>query len=447
MSNYYEYRSIKAAIAERLMTMDGWKVYGYHPDNSDPMTDYFDPAYWGGIAEKNGYILCVGVYRAEKEHVLYEYTKETGLDYDKLRKLEAMTVANGASWQEEFTAKKAIEKIKAKAVKSENEVEREIGRIPAHMAHPTRCNWHIEKDGVYIAKGTGILQMDYGIQYEKYPQNITNREIKTYMEEGANVARRKFFNDRYYNSTSEQAWKDHEKYILEKIKSIKKYESWIHKVDVTCGGMVGKGKTERYEKQTKTIYKEEFKPVETTNGNVAIGQCFMLKSNFTYGCNKGSVYRIAEIINGSYIRAYKLNKKYTKECRGTAARGNVFNINADRFNVYIKNGSLVYCNLEKVKTPYKVEKVVKVTDDEPKATEAVNSGDFTIQESMHTKTGEKIWLVKCTKELSRDEYVALNKHIKKIGGYYSRFVHAFVFKENPSELLKGITSETIKEAC
>lgn len=35
MSNYWEYRDVKVLIAERLMTMDGWKVYGYHADNSD----------------------------------------------------------------------------------------------------------------------------------------------------------------------------------------------------------------------------------------------------------------------------------------------------------------------------------------------------------------------------------------------------------------------------
>ena len=41
MSNYYGYQSIKAKIAERLMTMDGWEVHGYKPDESDAMTDYW----------------------------------------------------------------------------------------------------------------------------------------------------------------------------------------------------------------------------------------------------------------------------------------------------------------------------------------------------------------------------------------------------------------------
>lgn len=36
-------------IAHKLMKLDGWKVYGYHADESDNMTDYYSPAYWNGL--------------------------------------------------------------------------------------------------------------------------------------------------------------------------------------------------------------------------------------------------------------------------------------------------------------------------------------------------------------------------------------------------------------
>lgn len=52
MDTYYQYRDVKVMIAHKLMSMDGWKVYGYKPDESDSMIDYYDPANWGGIAEK-----------------------------------------------------------------------------------------------------------------------------------------------------------------------------------------------------------------------------------------------------------------------------------------------------------------------------------------------------------------------------------------------------------
>ena len=56
MSTYYDYREVKVMIARKLMSMEGWKVYGYYEDKSDSMADYWSPAHWDGIAEKNGYI-------------------------------------------------------------------------------------------------------------------------------------------------------------------------------------------------------------------------------------------------------------------------------------------------------------------------------------------------------------------------------------------------------
>ena len=52
MSTYYAYQDVKIAIVHRLFQLDGWKVYGWSPDKSDAYTDYYDPEYWDGIAEK-----------------------------------------------------------------------------------------------------------------------------------------------------------------------------------------------------------------------------------------------------------------------------------------------------------------------------------------------------------------------------------------------------------
>ena len=35
MSTYYDYREVGVMIAHKLMKMEGWKVYGYHADQSD----------------------------------------------------------------------------------------------------------------------------------------------------------------------------------------------------------------------------------------------------------------------------------------------------------------------------------------------------------------------------------------------------------------------------
>ena len=111
-----EYRDVKVMIAHKLMNMEGWKVYGYKEDRSGSMTDYYDPANWDGIAEKNGYILCVDVYGAAELQEIRKYNYD-GFTYDnsiqeKITKLEQMTVERGASEAEEVSAKMMIEQLR-----------------------------------------------------------------------------------------------------------------------------------------------------------------------------------------------------------------------------------------------------------------------------------------------------------------------------------------------
>ena len=115
----------------------------------------------------------------------------------------------------------------------------------------------------------------------------------------------------------------------------------------------------------------------------------------------------------------------------------------DYFDVNFYGGDVNYSSCKQV------EKVARVTKKEttPAPTEAPagapegieTSGEaYTVEESTHTKTGEKIYLVKWLDHLDRGQYIALNNAIKKIGGYYSRFTHSFIFKEDPTNLLINI---------
>lgn len=61
--------------------------------------------------------------------------------------------------------------------------------------------------------------------------------------------------------------------------------------------------------------------------------------------------------------------------------------------------------------------------------------EYEITESEHTKTHEKIFVVKIIRTLSREEYLAEKEQMSSLGGYYSKFVHGFIFKENPKESL------------
>lgn len=115
----------------------------------------------------------------------------------------------------------------------------------------------------------------------------------------------------------------------------------------------------------------------------------------------------------------------------------------DYFDVNFYGGDVNYTSCKQV------EKVARVTKKEtaPATTESPagspegieTSGEaYTVEESTHTKTGEKIYLVKWLDHLDRGQYIELNNAIKKIGGYYSRFTHSFIFKEDPTNLLINI---------
>ncbi|MCM1234786.1 MAG: hypothetical protein NC489_32185 [Ruminococcus flavefaciens] len=469
MSNYYNYREVKVMIAHKLMNMEGWEVYGYSPDRSDSMTDYWDPATWSGIAKKNGYVLCVDVYGAAEPQEIKKYNY-SGFTYDrsiaeKIKKLEAMTVERGASEGEAASAKIMIERLQKKAEEATENANKYIvvGTVPGHMAHPPKMNWHIEKDGVIIAKGNGILKYASLWKYYDYIRSMDvvkayKKDKKAYAEENTQELLL-----RGYYDNEEDARRNTERHIadLEKdIKLIDKFEAFINKIDTTCGGLLGEGDGVIYEKVTVTEYKKELKPVETQNGEIKEGQCFILKSNFNYGCYKGLVYRIHETErNGQkYFYAYKLNRKLTKECTGNASRNNYWFVgsgDSECLTKWIEKGSIAWCELKEVKTPYEVEKVVKKTIKTEKknttstATETaqtektdVNTYTYEVSEDTDTRTGEKIYLVKVVEKLSREEYIAVNKYIKSLGGYYSKFKHAFLFKEDPTEKLDVTTTET-----
>ena len=148
--------------------------------------------------------------------------------------------------------------------------------------------------------------------------------------------------------------------------------------------------------------------------------------------------------------AYKLNGKLTKECTGMANQANHWYI-TDNFIRWFEKGSLVWCEIQEVKTPYEVEKVVKkviksdTNKTEEKATETdvdVNKYTYEVTEDTDTRTGERIYLAKVVEKLSREEYIKVNQYIKSLGGYYSKFKHAFLFKENPCEKLNATIKET-----
>ncbi len=68
--------------------------------------------------------------------------------------------------------------------------------------------------------------------------------------------------------TQERIQKRHIKDLEEDIKLIDKFETFINKIDTTCGGLIGEGDGTVYEKVTVTEYKKENKVVEDTTGSI-----------------------------------------------------------------------------------------------------------------------------------------------------------------------------------
>ncbi len=450
-------------IAHKLMCMEGWKVYGYYEDKSDSMTDYWSPAHWDGIAEKNGYILCVNVYGAEEAQEIKEYN-HTAFTYDKsikekIEKLEAMTVERGASEQEEESAKIMIKKLQKKVEIANQDQERYIivDTIPGHMAHPPKMNWHIEKDGIIIAKGNGILKYSSIYDYYNYPRYM--EDLNEYRQDKEAYAKKHTQDLLCHYYTEEEKAKAATQYHLENleeaIRMIDKFESFINKIDTTCGGLLGEGDSTIYEKVTITKYKKELQVVETAQGSIKEGQLFILKDHFNYGRRKGLVYRIHETdYNGQkYYHAYKLNEKFTKECTGHADKANYWFVSSGEYDAltkWIEKGSIAWCELQEVKIPYEVEKIVKKTIKTEKKNNSTNTMEaeqtktdsidvdtytYNVFEDTNTRTGEKIYIVRVEEKLSREEYIQVRQYINSLGGYYSRFKRGFIFHIDPSEKL------------
>ncbi len=71
---------------------------------------------------------------------------------------------------------------------------------------------------------------------------------------------------------------------------------------------------------------------------------------------------------------------------------------------------------------------------------------YVIEESRHTKTNDKIWLVKINDKLERNDFLQEKQKMEELGGYYSKYTHSFIFKEDPSDILnENALNSQIKE--
>ncbi len=347
-TNYYDFREAKVLIATEL-SKRGWEIFGFKPDESDSMTDYWSPADWDGIATKNGYVVVVDCsdYMVKSRSGKKDYRRSNTEEEvtlscelrEKIKKLKEIRQDRGASLSEEETAKKKIEILLAKSKQNkENTAKVEI-TYPIFQANPPRMSWHVEKDGVIIAKGNGVVKYSNlrWFEKEKYEEVLKTSDRNSWAYEEA----------------------------TKKLKLYKQFMTFINKIDTAAGSMLAKdGKGFVYENVVETKYKTENKAVECA-GSLKHGQCFIVKSCFNHGIGKGYIYQLNEHeINGEkYYVAYRLDKKLKKQLTGNANRANCFGYISgsykEKFLKWIETGALAWCEIQKVKTAYEVTKCVK----------------------------------------------------------------------------------------
>lgn len=89
-------------------------------------------------------------------------------------------------------------------------------------------------------------------------------------------------------------------------------------------------------------------------------------------------------------------------------------------------------------TPAKAKKAKTELKEETPAIEEKTSYTFKVTHGEDTRDGSELWVVRIEETLSKEEYIRVNKAIKAIGGYYSKFKHGFIFRFEPTEKLKEV---------
>jgi hypothetical protein len=306
--SYYDNQESVANIYVGLVER-GWNCFGYKADESDSMTDYWSPARWEGIAEKNGFVLLIDVYSTSQSG--YKVTKKGyTADFSKIAKLQATINDKAASPNEKETSQKIIDQMLAK----QKESEVVIAEYPVFKnANPKGCNWHIEKDGNIIAKGKGAFQCD-GYLFASYREE-----------------------------------------------TMKKVNAFIDKIESKIKG------TEQLEAVQQEVIKKVIKPVETTvnvNNFVKDQTIIKLNSGFTGGHYKGELLQFVNSHTynrkGEEVTTYtfvKLGKKY-QQLKMHGAANNTLTLDVKNLEKWLNDSSILTMELKEVeeviyKTVYK----------------------------------------------------------------------------------------------
>jgi len=292
MTNYYDKQSAKVALMH-VLENNGWTIFGYTPDASDAMTDYWSPARWDGVATKNGFVLLVDQYSTSnsgREVRSYNYNANgKANNYDKIKKLEATMNDEASSKNEKEVASKKIEKLKEI---QETSFTVEYAFPTFSHKTPKMSMWHIEKDGEILAKGNGLISA--------YDTN--NRELT--------------------------------KQNMEKL---------VSKFEAVLNG------SEQLVKVEKQVVTKVNKLVQSENNELIANQTIItINHNFTGGFYKGNSFALTKVSEGSNGNRYSFVKLGKKLQNLKEVSKNLLWLGEEKLNKYIADGTISVMKIKEV---------------------------------------------------------------------------------------------------
>ncbi|HWO74427.1 hypothetical protein [Bacillus sp. TH008] len=402
--SYYDKRTAKVEIMCELKKR-GWNVFGYKPDNSDPMTDYFDPASWDGIAEKDGYIILIDIYKHDLSMSGKKVTKKGyTIDHAKIAKLQATINDSAASENEKETSRKIIEKMRQK-----EEMETVVvSQYPVFKhANPSRTNWHIEKDGEIIAKGNRAFSFF----------DWNNKE-----ESQAKLVK---FIDGLENKINEQS----------KLIPVK-----------------------------KQVIKKVVKPVsiDLTIEEAQEGQTYLvIDKPLTYGVQQGYVYKLTrkQMFNGKLSVSFvRMNKKLNKELTGSSNPANTMYFSESNFKRLFEKGCFHFAELKEVeevteKTVYVKAKRDTAQKENLLTGESVETTNKAANENVQETTEQETVTYTLNEEkngveirFSSKPSEEIREQMKAVGFRWSRYSKCWYAKQSDStiSLAKKLSSNDLE---
>lgn len=183
--DYHAKQQAKVNVAFGLMD-DGWTIYGFKNDESDSMTDYYNPAHWDGIAERDGFVLVVdnygyGIGGVTKLRWVIdgECSRCHGSGHDPAGWTFQQAQHNPREYHKHYAALEAIPHAIALMPDVISPVQFKGDREKCHGCHGTGTqghsehylepwptfqgnkkgvSWHLEKDGQILDKSVGLKQ-------------------------------------------------------------------------------------------------------------------------------------------------------------------------------------------------------------------------------------------------------------------------------------------------